>query len=915
VAGLNAPSTSGLAAPAESRAGRAFPRLWLEILLLALAYTAVGWFSRPPSFLGALAQFASPIWPAAGLALGALLVRGRQLWPGVWLGCLAITAMELGRTHDVAQALAGGAVIAAGATLQALLGHAFARRFVGGNMTLDTVSSVLRFIAYCGIVASLASATIGVTTLSLLSDRVPVNLFVNWLSWWSGDTIGVLLTTPIVLTLAWRQRPVWKTRPLLFSLPLLLGILILSLSLFFVDQLERANRQAEFHKAADRAHDALRMTFGQAEEVSASLLDFYRAVQRVDRRQFDAFAQGIHNRHPAIQALEWIPRVAHGDLVEHERATRAEGISGYAVFEKNSQGGRHPVAARSEYFPVHFVYPLAGNEKALGYDLGSETMRRKAIEDAIRARRTVASAPIRLIQEKGDQYGVLAFAPFFRADAAGGIPHVQGLTLTVIRVGQLADSALAGLPAGMGYRLEDVASPQGSGLLVESASVSPARVFTRDYPFEFAGRHWRLSVFAGDEYRFAHFAWYTWATLASALLLSAAGTLFLLVMSGRTARTEQLVAERTAELGERNAQLDAIFQLTPDGLVSFDHAGDVRSVNAAFLRMTGLQEAEVLGRPQSELEALLRERAEVPEQWPGLEPCFAKADGPGTPAERRAPMLLSLRRPQAAVLELLGVSGDAAAVGRLLYLHDVTHEVEVDRMKSEFLSHAAHELRTPMASIYGFTELLLAKQFDEATRADLLQTIHRETTWLIEIINELLDLSRIESRRGRDLKIEDVPLAPVVEEVLASLQIDPARWPVSVDLDADLPPVKADVAKLRQVLINVLGNAVKYSPKGGGIGISASEIDGRQGERQVAIVVSDQGIGMTPAQATRVCERFYRADTSGNTAGTGLGMAIVKEVMELLGGRVEVTSTLGAGTAVTLRLSTARNSQREAAPA
>ena len=138
---------------------------------------------------------------------------------------------------------------------------------------------------------------------------------------------------------------------------------------------------------------------------------------------------------------------------------------------------------------------------------------------------------------------------------------------------------------------------------------------------------------------------------------------------------------------------------------------------------------------------------------------------------------------------------------------------------------------------------------------------------------------------------------------------------MSVDLDADLPPVKADVAKLRQVLINVLGNAVKYSPKGGGIGISASEIDGRQGERQVAIVVSDQGIGMTPAQAARVCERFYRADTSGNTAGTGLGMAIVKEVMELLGGRVEVTSTLGAGTAVTLRLSTARNSQREAAPA
>jgi signal transduction histidine kinase len=113
--------------------------------------------------------------------------------------------------------------------------------------------------------------------------------------------------------------------------------------------------------------------------------------------------------------------------------------------------------------------------------------------------------------------------------------------------------------------------------------------------------------------------------------------------------------------------------------------------------------------------------------------------------------------------------------------------------------------------------------------------------------------------------------------------------------------VRADVSKLRQVLMNIFGNAVKYSPDGGPITISAAvrKLDGRS---QVILAVTDRGIGMTEEQAARVCERFYRADTSGNIPGTGLGMAIVKEVIELLGGRIDVASAVGTGTSVTLWL-------------
>ncbi len=371
------------------------------------------------------------------------------------------------------------------------------------------------------------------------------------------------------------------------------------------------------------------------------------------------------------------------------------------------------------------------------------------------------------------------------------------------------------------------------------------------------------------------------------------------------ARTiERLLAEERITR-ERTEQIDTIFALSPDGMVSFDDEGRVKLVNPAVLRMTGLLATAIVGRSPAELERLLRELAENPEHWPGLGACFAGQEakvGAGETATGEGPSHpLMLRQPRGAVLDLVGVNSTAAAVSRLLYARDVTREMEVDRLKSEFLAHAAHELRTPMASIYGFTELLMTQEFDAPTRQDLLATIHRQTEWLIEIINELLDLARIEARRGKDFRIEAVPLAPLVGATVAAMNIDPARWPLVAHIPDGLPAVRADAAKLRQVLTNVLSNAVKYSPAGGAIDLrcGAREIDGKT---FIDIAVADHGIGMTPEQAARVGERFYRADSSGNIPGAGLGMTIVKEIVELLGGGLILQSAPGVGTTVTLWL-------------
>jgi signal transduction histidine kinase/CHASE1-domain containing sensor protein len=1028
-------------------------RLALEILLLAAAYALVGWLVRLPGQAPS-PLYASIIWPSAGLALGVLLARGWRLWPGVWLGAFLIDSSHLLDAHATGPALAAAAMIATGVTIQALLGRVLLYRSSGSSLGLDAPSSILRFIVLCAILASLASASVGVATLSIFGLKSTDAVLMEWVQWWSGDVMGVVLGTPVVLALFARSRETWRGRGLRVALPLLFAIVVLTGVFAVISRLESDNRQAEFERdAALQIGNVVQTALNEVEEASNSMADLFRADEWVSPSEFAAFVSGIHQRHPAIHAMGWIPRVGRQELGAHEQAMRSGGFPAYSVFERSADGGRTPVTARGEYFPLQFVIPQAQNAAAFGFDHASEPLRRSVLERARQNGRLVASERIRLIHEDGKPFGVLVAVPFFRAPSAAGDDGLAGYTMTVIRVGQLLDTVLRpSFARDIAYRLVDLDAGGDNRLLHESGKLESAPLYRFTNAVRFGERRWELSVTAGEGYRFIHYAWYAWVMLFSGVLVCILLCSFVLIMSGRAMRTERLVTERTAELEaaraeaeksaqllreavgsiaqgftiydqqdrlvlcneaykgfyeasrdlivpgatfeqivrrgaergqyaaaigqiddwvadrvaqhqsangtvieqrlgdgrwllivehrtpsgyiagnriditalkrseadlmDRNAQLGILFQLIPDGLVLFDREGLATFANPAFLRMTGLLAGEIVDRPLGALERRLREQAEEQERWAGLEACFiprqAGIGGTNTPATTQRDLLV-LKRPREVVLELVGVASTAASVSRLLYARDVTHEIEVDRMKSEFLSHAAHELRTPMASIFGFTELLIAQEFDDATRKDLLTTIHTQTAWLVDIINELLDLARIESRRGKDFNIEAVPLEPLVREVTTAMQIDEARWPLSVECAGGMPPVRADAAKLRQALTNVLGNAVKYSPKGGLVEIRCVT-ETREGKHFVGIVVSDHGVGMTSAQLARVGERFYRADTSGNIPGTGLGVTIVKEIVELHGGSLDVDSTPGAGTTITLWLPAAlADSDRSAA--
>lgn len=357
------------------------------------------------------------------------------------------------------------------------------------------------------------------------------------------------------------------------------------------------------------------------------------------------------------------------------------------------------------------------------------------------------------------------------------------------------------------------------------------------------------------------------------------------------------ISERKADelaLSVRTELLNAIFQLSPDGFVSFDAERRVNYVSPAFVNLTGLEVATLIGTTEQGFSDMLAQLCLPTGKFTGVQRLRENA-ATARDDERE---VIELALPARRMLDVnlrLSVSG---AVSQILYFRDVTHETEVDQMKSHFLSTAAHELRTPMASIYGFAEVLLTQDLDEDSRKEFTGIIFRQSKLMASILNELLDLARIEARRGKDFELVSTDVTALVLETVREFRPPTGRQLPVIHSPTEIRNITVDRKKTQQAILNVLSNAYKYSGNGETVEIF---IEPASTANMMAIRTVDRGIGMNPEQVKRVTERFFRADTSGTVPGTGLGMSIVKEIVELHHGNLFVTSTPGNGTTVTLQ--------------
>ncbi|HEV2528875.1 MAG TPA: ATP-binding protein [Thermomicrobiales bacterium] len=377
-------------------------------------------------------------------------------------------------------------------------------------------------------------------------------------------------------------------------------------------------------------------------------------------------------------------------------------------------------------------------------------------------------------------------------------------------------------------------------------------------------------------------------------------TSFAEIAAVRTALNQLTLDVRDVLSAARHAraQLESTLSTLSDGVILTDREGLVLRANAAAGRLLDVDTDSVVGLPfvfatrdheLGELQRLSMRTGQI-----------ARKDGIEIGFERR--QIDAVAQP---------VVDDEDQL-TLVVLRDVTELRRLEQVRREFVANVSHELRTPLASIRAMVETLEAGAIDEPGIAgDFLARIVTEVERLALLVDELLDLARLESGRV-NLRLE--PLAPAdligTGARRLSSQVDRARLTMVIDVPDDLPPVLADRNRIEQVLLNLVHNAIKFTPPGGEIRITA-----RQEGRFLLVEVTDTGVGIAEDELPRLFERFYKADRARRSEGTGLGLAIAKHIVAGHGGTIAVRSTLGKGSTFAFSLALARTRRDSHDPA
>lgn len=334
-----------------------------------------------------------------------------------------------------------------------------------------------------------------------------------------------------------------------------------------------------------------------------------------------------------------------------------------------------------------------------------------------------------------------------------------------------------------------------------------------------------------------------------------------------------------ASIAMRSARLATIFELSPDGFIAFDARGVASFVNPAFSFLTGIERNEVLAHDWPHLRSLLMQH--LPAEHEQL------------PAHFPEQYVLRLHTPSLKTFLVFRRVADSGEV--ILYWRDFTREAEMDAMKTAFLAKAAHELRTPLTSILGFTELLQKDAGASAKQKEIFAIMARQGASLLRLVRDLLDLARIEAQQSHERRQVPQSLSALTRLIVEEFRVPGDERKINLALADHLPEVRLDAGQYRQMLSNLLSNALKYSPAGTPILVTTERRE-REGRFYLVLTVRDYGIGMSNQEIARLGERFYRAQPQGSVGGTGLGLSVVKELIAAHGGWMEFESIPGQGT-------------------
>ncbi|TCS65132.1 CHASE domain-containing protein [Varunaivibrio sulfuroxidans] len=880
----------------------------VEIAILAATYFGACILGR---HFAISPGYVTAVFPASGIALAAILLRGYTLWPGIFLGSFLGNVVLLSRLdiNDLHVGLAAVG-IAIGATLQALAGGAMIKRYILKPLDLDEAADIFKFLGLGGPLSCLISATVGVIVLHGVGALASGAAIEGWWSWWLGDTFGVLITTPLIFIFMAPPRDIWSKRRTTVALPVAISLFALLMLFIQIRGWESEQIQFNFHDKSLQIATALSESMKIPHETVASLERFYASSGAISPAEFSTFTAYALKNHPSIQALEWVAKVPGAQRASFIRQQRQLRAPNFRITERDPSGRIVPAKIRPVYYPVTYVDPHISNERALGFDLGSNHNRLTALNKARDEGRMIATGRINLIQGNSKTTGLLLLHPLYDM---GVTPTsiterrrlLSGFVLGVFRIKDIFNGVLDNHDESDTVLIvKDLSAPKSAELLYGDPTAlpdpsSPEASWTIHIPFQVADRHWELNFTPAAGFLEKHRPWQSWLGLNGGLMFVGLFLILLLVLTGHTARTERLVAERTRELSRSEESARAVFDTVLDGVIIIDEAGAIKSANAAALESFGYRPENLAGMSISSLIPEIAHITNVSQlaatYAQGKQHDDDESDGGdyiGAFSEVQA-----LRRDGAAFpIELsiaeMNIEGECLFVG---VLRDITERKEVDRIKDEFISTISHELRTPLTSIKGSLGLLSGKtsKISPQKSSELIDLALKNTERLILLVNDILDMEKLASGQmvfdKHPLNFADLVHQGIRENSGFADAYGVTYKPGAI---ADDLLVRADQSRLQQVIANLLSNAVKFSPRGGVVGITLVR------RNNIArLSVSDHGTGIPPEFQPLVFDRFTQADASDTRSGsgTGLGLHISKSIVEKHDGRISFISPPGEG--------------------